>query len=147
LKLFFRAWGNLVEEGENQNKLPHGNQNQQGPDKVFTQAQAALRRGRKPKLELGRTDGDNVTIVQPLFFHLFAIDGGNGIGRGCHMKTILLFKFKSEVPVPNAVILQRQVVLGQASDVKRKMADDYPVARLFARKNVQINHQKIRRST
>ena len=49
--------------------------------------------------------------------------------------------------VPDAVVFQLQFIFRRAADVERKMAGHRPGARLFSGKNVEMNHQKIRRGT
>jgi hypothetical protein len=132
----------LVRKTINQNKLADRDENQQRPNHIFAEAQAALRRGRKPELDFGRAKGDNITIAKDGILNLLAIDGGNGIRGGGQVKTVSLLKFESEMLLPNPVVFQRQMILGRASDTKWKMAGHRSAPRLFPGKNVEMNHQK-----
>jgi hypothetical protein len=75
-----------------------------------------------------------------------AVDGGEGAWRHRKIETPPL-KFEREVPVPDAIVFELQMVFRRAPDAERKMADNRMAARLFSRKDVELNHQKIRRST
>ena len=116
---------------------------QQHPDECFTQVQAALAGGGKPELEFGGTEGDDVTIPKNRGLNGFAVDGGQGVWRGCERETFLLVEFQREVPIPNAVVVELQLVSRRTADAERKTAGCRLSARLSSRKNVELDRKSV----
>ena len=107
----------------------------------------ALAGGGKPELEFGGTDGDDVTIPKDCGLNGFAVDGGQGVGRGCERETCPPVEFQCEVLIPNAVVVELQFVARRSSDAERKTAGCRLDARLFAGKDVELYHHQILRGT
>jgi len=116
------------------------------PDECFTQAQAALGGGGQPELELGGTKGDDVTRSENRGLNGSAVDGDQGVGRGSERETFQPIKFQREVLIPNAVVVELEIVPGRTADTERKTAGCRLSARLSSRKDVELNHNQ-RRST
>ena len=130
----------------NQGDLGGGDGGDERPDEKFAPAQAALPGGGEPELQFGGAKRDGVAVAEHLILKRRAVDGGQGARRDREMETAVL-QFEREVPVPDAIVFKLQMVFRRASDAERKMADNRLAARLFSRKDVELNHQKIRCST
>jgi hypothetical protein len=135
-----------ADEPVNQRELSGGHGKDERPDKQFAQTQAALPGGGEPELQFRGAYRDNVTVAEHLILERLVVDGREGARHNCEIKSPAL-DFKHEVLVPYAVVLKQQMVSRCAPDAKRKMADNRPVARLFSRKDVQLDHYQSRLST
>ena len=62
----------------------------------------------------------------------FAVDGGQGVGRGGQRETLLPAKFQGEMLIPDAVVVELQFVSRRPSDAERKTAGRRFGARLFS---------------
>ena len=67
-----------------------------------------------------------------------AVDRDQGVRRGGERETFPPLKFQRQVLIPNAVVVELQVVSRGASDAERKTADNRLAARLFSGKNVEV---------
>ena len=101
------------------------------PDEKFAQAQAALAGGGEPELEFGGAKGDDVAVAENLRFERLAVDGGQGVRRDRKLETFPPAEFQREVLVPDAVVIELQIIFRRAPDAERKMADNRLAARLF----------------
>jgi hypothetical protein len=126
--------------------LGGGDGDDKRPDEKFAEAQTALTGGGEPELQFGGAKRDGVAVAENLILERPAVDGDQGARRNRKVETAAL-KFEREVLIPDAVIFELQMVFRRASDAERKMSDSRPAARLFSRKDIELNHQKIRRST
>ena len=75
------------------------------------------------------------------------VDGDEGVRRCCKTEAACVLKFKRQMLIPDAVVVQLQFISTVAADAERKTADHRLGARLFSRKDVELDHQKIRRGT
>jgi hypothetical protein len=49
-------------------------------------------------------------------------------------------EFKRQMPVPNAIVIQLQIISRRASDTKWKTAGNELAGRLFTREDEELNH-------
>jgi hypothetical protein len=131
----------------NQDELAEGDENQKRPDKSFAEAQAALSGGGEPELKFGGTERNDVAVAKNRVLNRHAVDGGERIGGGGEVEILFFLKFQNEVLVPDAVVVKLQIIARRASDAERKTAGSRLAARLFSRKDVELNHQMSRRFT
>ena len=134
------------DEPVNQGDLGGGDGGDERPHEKFAPAQAALTGGSEPELQFRGAERDGVAVAEHLILERLAVDGDQGARRHRKIKAPAL-QFEREVPVPDAIVFKLKMIFRRASDAERKMADSRPAARLFSRKDVELNHQKIRLST
>jgi hypothetical protein len=94
--------------------------------------QPALSGSAEPELEFNGTKGDEIAVAEHGGLNGLGIDRSQGVWRRGDCKSSLALKFQSEVPVPNPVIVELQLVSRCTSDAERKMAGDQLIARFFS---------------
>ena len=144
---FNLAWLRKFEQEVDEGALDGGDGEDEEPDGEFADAQGTLAGGREPETDFGGAESDDITITQTRGDLGMIVDGGEGIGGGAQKIAVAREEFHGEMVVPNAGIIQAEVILRKAADVERKMADDVGIARHFTGKNLQLDHQKLARST
>jgi hypothetical protein len=53
---------------------------------------------------------------------------------------LLRVKFKRQMSIPNAIVIQLQIISRGASDAKGEMAGNELAGRLFTREDEELNH-------
>ena len=66
----------------------------------------------KPELKFHGTKGDDVAVAEPRGLNGLAVDGGQGVWRGGKREALLPLKFQREVLVPDAVVVELQIISG-----------------------------------
>ena len=69
----------LTDQPVKQDELAEGDKNQQRPDKIFAEPQAALHGGGEPELDFHRANRNGVAVAKDDVLNRRAVDGGEGI--------------------------------------------------------------------
>src|SRR5215831_4724140 len=125
----------LGEQPVDKKELESRDSDDQQPHPKFPDLETALGRRRQPELHFGGAERNDVAVTQAGFFLRLIVDGGKGIRSRLKEEAVRLFEIQNEVVVPDAGVVEDQIIFCRAPDAERKTADDLDVARHFARKD------------
>jgi hypothetical protein len=91
-------------------------------------------------LEFNGAESDDIAIMEQRGLHGATVDGDQSVGCYCKDNALLRVKFKRQVLIPNAIVIQLQIVSGRASDAKWKMTGNESACCLPASKDEELNH-------
>jgi hypothetical protein len=98
-------------------------------------------------LEFGGTESDDITIAEQCGLHGLTVHGDQSVRRCRENDALPWVEFKRRMLIPDTIIIQLQIISMRAADTKRKTAGSQSIARLPARKDMELNHQKKLRGT
>jgi hypothetical protein len=94
----------------------------------------------QPKLEFSGAESDDITIPEQGGLDGPTVDGDQSVRCRCEGNALLRVKFERQMLIPNAIVIQLQVISRRASDTKGKMAGNELADRLFTREDEELNH-------
>src|ERR1041384_1310271 len=108
-----RAFVNLrsgPQEPIDQSDLNQGNQPNNQPNKVFSQAQTALSGLREPELHLQCTQCQDVTVAQDTSLNAFAIQVHQRLREGLDQESFSGTEIKRQMLIPDALLVALQII-------------------------------------